>query len=142
MSAFIPPASEQAASAEKYPNTYRQPTAAEIKAEADAWKSLSVTEIAAGNEGVAEYIKQLEGQIRAPAGAVQAWRDIETAPKDTRVLIWSGQERYAAHWSQNPLTGDEAWIVAEWGTEGDQALVRPTHWQPLPPPPAAEGGAK
>jgi len=27
--------------------------------------------------------------------------------------------------------GRWAWIVAEWGDEGDQALVKPTHWMPF-----------
>lgn len=66
------------------------------------------------------------------------WLPIETAPHDKRVLVWSGQEMYCAHWAQNPMTGDEAWIVAEWGTDGDQALVKPTHWQSLPLPPNAK----
>lgn len=65
------------------------------------------------------------------------WQPIDLAPKDKRVLVWSGQEMYCAHWAQNQATGDEAWIVAEWGEEGDQALVRATHWMPLPAPPNA-----
>lgn len=78
--------------------------------------------------------------------AERDWLPIETAPHDKRVMVWSGQEMYCAHWAQNPMTGDEAWIVAEWGNDGDQALVKPTHWQPPPAPPnarvqaAAEGG--
>lgn len=64
------------------------------------------------------------------------WQQIETAPHYQRVLVWSGQEMYCAHWAQNPFTGDEAWIVAEWGeNDRDQALVKPTHWMPLPEPP-------
>ena len=66
------------------------------------------------------------------------WKPIETAPKDKRLLVWSGQEMYCAHWAQNWQTGDEAWIVAAWGDEGDQALVRPSHWMPLPEPPNAK----
>lgn len=62
------------------------------------------------------------------------WQPIDTAPKDKRLLVWSGQEIYAAHWAQHPVTGDEAWIVAQWG-DGDQALVKPTYWAPLPEPP-------
>lgn len=69
--------------------------------------------------------------------AIPEWQPIETAPKDARILVWSGQELYAAHWAQNPFTGDEAWIVAEWGDERDQALVKPTHWMPLLAPPIA-----
>lgn len=60
MSVSQPPASEQAMNAKKYPNTYRHPTADEIKAEASAWKNLSVTAIAAENSSVAEYIAQIE----------------------------------------------------------------------------------
>jgi uncharacterized phage-associated protein len=66
------------------------------------------------------------------------WQPMETAPRDKRVMVWSGQEMYCAHWAQNPMKGDEAWIIAEWGTEGDQALVKPTHWHPLPLPPNEE----
>jgi hypothetical protein len=56
-------------------------------------------------------------------------------------MVWSGVEIYVAHWSQHPVTGDEAWLVAEWGTEGDQALVYPTHWydRELPEPPEVKG---
>ena len=63
------------------------------------------------------------------------WKPIKTAPKDERLLVWSGQKMYCAHWAKSIETGDEAWIVAEWGDEGDQALVRPSHWMPLPEPP-------
>lgn len=66
------------------------------------------------------------------------WQPIETAPKDKRVLVWSGQEIYAAHWARHMTTDDEAWVVAQWGEEGDQALVKPTHWMPLPEAPNAE----
>ena len=59
------------------------------------------------------------------------WQPIETAPHNQRLLVWTGQEMYCAHWSQNPFTGDVAWIVAEWGN-GEQALVKPIHWQPVP----------
>jgi hypothetical protein len=65
------------------------------------------------------------------------WQPIETAPRDKRILVWSGQEIYAAHWVRNMITNDEAWIVAQWGDECDQALVKPTHWLPLPEAPSA-----
>lgn len=69
--------------------------------------------------------------------AALEWHPIKTAPRNKRVLVWSGQEMYCAHWAQHPMTGDEAWIVAEWGNQGDQALVRPTHWMQLPDAPNA-----
>lgn len=70
--------------------------------------------------------------------AAEEWLPIETAPKDARVLVWTGQERYAAHWVKNPVTGDEAWLVAAWGDEGDQALVKPILWHPLTAPPVSQ----
>ena len=76
--------------------------------------------------------------VGGPKPNSDMWQPIETAPHDKRVLVWSGQEFYAAHWAKNPFTDDEAWIVAEWGAEGEQALVRPTHWMPLPMPPPAK----
>lgn len=76
---------------------------------------------------------------RAPVEQAPEWLPIEAAPKDKRILVWTGQERYAAHWAQNPFTGDEAWIVAEWGDDRDQALVKPTHWAELIAAPSAPG---
>jgi hypothetical protein len=47
------------------------------------------------------------------------WRPIESAPKDgTRVLLWDGRRQHVDWWNHG-------W----WNTS------RPTHWQPLPPPP-------
>lgn len=63
------------------------------------------------------------------------WRPIDTAPHDQRVLVWTGRNTYCAHWVQHPVTGDEAWCLAEYGDDGDQLLARPTHWQALPDSP-------
>jgi len=64
------------------------------------------------------------------------WLDISTAPKDKRILIWTGQTIYAAQWAKNPYTNDEAWVVGRFGDEGDQLILKnPTHWQPSPEPP-------
>ena len=43
----------------------------------------------------------------------EGWKHIASAPKDKRIIVWTGQERYCANWVQNPLTGDEAWCVSE-----------------------------
>ena len=66
---------------------------------------------------------------------ISIWKAIESAPHDRRILVWTGQEIYAARWAKNPYTNDEAWIVVTWGSDGDQALVKPTHWMELPPAP-------
>lgn len=95
-----------------------------------------LTTIENSNDCPSRYIRAMASEILALRCDVeQLWQPIETAPKDKRILVWSGQEICAAHWAQNPITGDEAWVVAEWGQDGDQALVKPTYWQSLPTPP-------
>ena len=61
------------------------------------------------------------------------WQPIATAPKDgTRFLAWeAGTQRSAIIWRRS----------AGWDT--DAFYMDPvafTHWMPLPPPPAQEGG--
>lgn len=57
--------------------------------------------------------------------AAQAWRPIETAPKDgTRILAYGGWGIAIIWWS--------SWL--EW-YDGEGAHLEPTHWQPLPSPP-------
>lgn len=72
------------------------------------------------------------------------WRKIETAPKDGRdVLLYSeiweetlGAVQIAS-WDR-----DEGWIFQSAldidGLDDDVADYGPTHWMPLPPPPAPE----
>lgn len=67
--------------------------------------------------------------LRAPA---EGWQDIESAPKDRPVLVaWADKPTWA------PVTaypGDGQW------TDEDGGIYRtPTHWMPLPAPPATEG---
>lgn len=65
-----------------------------------------------------------------------AWQPIETAPRDQRLLLWNGTGMYCGHWAKSIETDDEAWIIAEYGNEGDQLLIKATHWMPLPLPPS------
>lgn len=67
--------------------------------------------------------------------ALGTWLPIATAPKKDRVLLWSGTGMYCGHWAKSIETDDEAWVIAEFGNEGDQLLVKATHWMPLPAPP-------
>jgi len=66
------------------------------------------------------------------AAGKSKWQPIETAPKDQRVFLLSELgEIYAGHWGESVETGHQAWIIAEWGNEGDQLLIEhPTHWMP------------
>lgn len=67
----------------------------------------------------------------APAG-MDGWQPIETAPKDGRELLLATQNGirpYVGKFSQYDL----AWCEPS-------GLIRlPTHWQPLPTPPATAG---
>jgi hypothetical protein len=76
-----------------------------------------------------------EAQLRA---ALPVWRPIETAPKDgSKILAWApdlapisyyGVAFWAEAQEANPRS------VAGWFWS---YATRPTHWQPLPPPPEA-----
>lgn len=62
------------------------------------------------------------------------WQPINTAPRDRRILLWTGTERHCAQWSKNPFTGHEAWLVARYGEEGDCLILPldlPTRWAEL-----------
>ena len=67
------------------------------------------------------------------------WKPIETAPRDRQILIFTGMAIYSACWVKNMFNYDEAWLVAAYGGDGDQLIVKnPTHWMPLPEPPREE----
>src|SRR5574343_444311 len=80
----------------------------------------------------AERIEELERVL------MSEWQDIATAPKDgTPVDLWVHGGRLAdAEWSDRK----QAWVV--WGQDefesGADVKIngRPTHWMPLPSPPA------
>lgn len=61
------------------------------------------------------------------------WRDITTAPKDgTEILVCDLRGwRCVASWDSHVFRGE----VAGW-RDGQCYSVNPTHWQPLPSPPA------
>jgi hypothetical protein len=65
---------------------------------------------------------------------VSEWKPIETAPKDTAVLIYRNGYNIA-HFN----TQAGKWIGYAWDS-ADTRIMRlspPTHWMPLPEPPAA-----
>lgn len=65
------------------------------------------------------------------------WQPIETAPQDgTRLILWGRYWSAGQGFMGEPLVGQHArdrWEV--WGP-GGRFGVRPTHWMPLPRPPA------
>lgn len=59
------------------------------------------------------------------------WRDIETAPKDRRSVLMYGLVK----------NGPLIWIGEAGRKYGNSSGVgAPTHWMPLPDPPARTGG--
>lgn len=83
-------------------------------------------------------VKELEAQ--------SAWRPIESAPKDgTEVLGWHPEwvnAEFSPDGIRSCIHDGERWCSAHWVDDDFNILhmgdhIQPTHWQPLPPPPAA-----
>lgn len=67
------------------------------------------------------------------------WRPIETAPRDGTwfLAVWNDSRLTAV---STPAYGVIMWDGDEW-READDIVSEPTHWLPLPTPPAVEGEA-
>jgi hypothetical protein len=84
-----------------------------------------------------ERLADAAGTPRAPHG----WQPIETCPRDQEVFFWlvpkTAEESYAdtSGW---PIVSHHApyWRRGRWQSWG--ALSKPTHWMPLPDPPAGD----
>lgn len=76
----------------------------------------------------------------AAAGYAVEWQPIETAPRDRAVLLWDGANMRVAQRLTAMETGETEWVYArQLGEEAIAFIVRePTHWMPLPKPPAAQ----
>lgn len=90
-----------------------------------------------GSSMVCDVLRDARSAIAA-LDAIRAqddgWRTMDDAPRGQRILVLSSSgERYAAHWVQNPFTGDEGWLISQVGE--DQHIVKPVRWRPLPAPP-------
>lgn len=77
---------------------------------------------------------------QAPAVVEPGWLPIETAPKDGECLLWVATDDGG---EVMKLVRDKN---GDWLYEGEQTYatgfyIEPTHWMPLPPPPAATKGA-
>ncbi len=72
----------------------------------------------------------------------EAWQPIETAPKQKVVLLWALTDTETGNWLMAtgywmPGYGDDP---GAWTWDGRRLKAydtQPTHWQPLPEPPAA-----
>lgn len=73
-------------------------------------------------------------------GAIGAWRPIETAPKDgTQIMVWRRSSFGSGYFRLDRWTRDwrehEDWEGNREG-QGEGSMYPPTHWTPLPTPPA------
>jgi len=64
------------------------------------------------------------------------WQPIETAPKDgTEILIFVDGHREVSHFE----AGETGWPWVDYSGTSAWRIDLPTHWMPLPAPPASEG---
>ena len=79
------------------------------------------------------YRAMLAAASDEPAPALQGWQPIESAPKDgTAFLAWEREWRGPFKCWWHVKNRNEAYWM-----DFDDSDPQPTHWQPLPPPPAA-----
>lgn len=82
----------------------------------------------------------LSTRLRAALTAASerdGWRPIDTAPKDgTSILLGHRHAAFDGYWS------DEAggWVNGQTNRYDELLTYEPTHWQPLPTPPAPDVG--
>lgn len=73
------------------------------------------------------------------------WQPIDTAPHETKILVWDGRAMYVAQLAPAEIDGFvcdllRGWYVGPESFVGDPSGPQsdpPTHWQALPPPPEA-----
>lgn len=79
----------------------------------------------------------------------EAWQPISSAPLDKNILVfrpamWGGKGHIGvAKWNTDEFAKRQKpfWESCEgWVRQTDDRAYPPTHWQPLPAPPEAEGG--
>jgi len=98
------------------------------------------------NQGVLK--SALRAQIEAVADAVTTpvapvWQTIDSAPKDgTSILALDPDMHgrpFTARWAKAFSPDHYVESHSGWYAEGYDKRCKPTHWQPLPQPPQAEG---
>jgi hypothetical protein len=76
-----------------------------------------------------DVLKEISRRLSIPAQTMP-WQPIETAPRNgTRIWLADANNRVTGYWSPPIGAWRCDWLVGETGD-------KPTHWQPLPDPPA------
>lgn len=141
-----------------------------VTQDADAQKALDELFMIATNCRLASENVSPEnilGRIKTIRAALSRmapqWQTIDTAPRDgTTVFVWTGDAEFPGRWesswrepteseywvagSEEPNPADQTfgpeagWFVDEYGTMKLDGKSFPTHWMPLPAPPADREG--
>lgn len=87
---------------------------------------------------LADYANRVEAlKVAAPSEALRAiaaeWQPIETAPEAIYVMLWTPHGMCVGTGTKDPARDR-----MDWWCRQDQEIVYPTHWMPLPGPPAAK----
>ncbi len=101
--------------------------------------------------GMSVDVDAFHAALTAAGYAVdREWQDISTAPRDgTEVLLWCAPHSeseldsvFAAAWTVDDDDDKGTWIIPQAddreGGWSDTLKWNPTHWRPLPAPPAGE----
>jgi hypothetical protein len=104
-------------------------------------------------ESAMEQINKMGRLAAWERSGMMEWQPIETAPKDTEIIAifcsdygyqdkptiygpWTvrgdSRGKWFASWDGMSVIESEGY----WGTDYKEAPLDPTHWMPLPPPPA------
>ena len=85
-----------------------------------------------------EVVTRWNRRAASPEGG-ETWRPIETAPKDeTDVLLYFPLTELPQYWDRIIIARfhDGHWVWQGRAVRGYSDAYQPTHWQPLPDPPA------
>lgn len=97
-----------------------------------AWRAM----LAAAPQPAAQHPEKVD-LAACEGGGVTQWQPIETAPKDRTTVLLSVRTTFGK-WNRTlPLAG--RWFDGSWGIfNADESVqkILPTHWMPLPSPPA------
>ena len=84
-------------------------------------------------------LRTIAADLRAHASPGGGWRPIESAPRDGTQVLLLLADGYCvcAEWSELS-DGTCIWEIGHNGDTRQAPAASATHWQPLPPPPAAK----
>lgn len=79
-------------------------------------------------------------EIDVSSGSRRRWRTINSAPTSGDILVFCNdtKEMFVAYHTRSIETGEVGWTYARFRTDDGitSVLCNPTHWMPLPVPPA------